>query len=231
MKHSPIGPAPSRQETLNGFGYLAFEILILPTILQWCNAQLDTPLNLAETNFVYYLINFMAMLVIFHSYLGRNFSEALRHPILLCQAVILGLAAYYVSANLMNLLVGLLVPGFTNFNDEAIAVMEGSNSFLMLIGTVVLVPPAEECFFRGLVFRNLYGKNKWAAYGVSTLAFSILHILGYIGLYSPMELAMAVLQYLPAGIWLGWVYTKAGTIAAPIWMHAAVNFFAVSALR
>lgn len=231
MKHSRIGPAPSNQETWNGFGYLAFQLLLLPTILEWFNSQLGAPLNMAELNFVFYLINFMAMLLIFHNFLGRNFSLAAQHPVYLCQAVILGLVAYYVSINLINFLMGLLAPGFSNYNDEAIAVMEGSNSFLMLISTVVLVPPVEECFFRGLIFRNLYGKNKWAAYGVSVLAFAILHILGYIGLYSPLELLMAVLQYLPAGIWLAWAYTKADTILAPILIHAVVNYLSIRALR
>lgn len=231
MKNTRIGPAPSNQETWNGFAYLAFQLLLLPTILEWFHSQLGAPLNMAELNFVFYLINFMAMLLIFHNFLGRNFSQAAQHPIYLCQAVILGLVAYYVSVNLINYLVGLLAPGFSNYNDEAITAMEGSNSFLMLIGTVVLVPPVEECFFRGLIFRNLYGKNKWAAYGVSVLAFAILHILGYIGLYSPLELLMAVLQYLPAGIWLAWSYTKADTIVAPILIHAAVNYLSIRALR
>ncbi len=231
MKHTPIGPAPSHQETLNGFGYLAFQLLLLPTILTWCNAQLSSPMNEAELNFVFYLMNFIAMLLIFHSYLEQNVSDALRHPIYLCQAVILGLAAYFASLFAVSTLVVLLVPGYSNYNDAAIAAMAGSNSFLMLIGTVVLVPPVEECFFRGLIFRNLYSKNKWAAYAVSMLSFACLHILGYIGLYSPAEILMAVLQYLPAGIWLAWAYTKSGTIFAPIAMHAAINYLTIRTLR
>ncbi len=231
MKHTPIGPAPNRQETLNGFGYLAFQLLLLPTILTWCNARLSSPMNEAELNFVFYLINFIAMLLIFHSYLDKNLSDALHHPIYLCQAVILGLAAYFVSLFAVSALVVLLVPGYSNYNDEAIAAMTGSNSFLMLIGTVVLVPPVEECFFRGLIFRNLYSKNKWAAYAVSILTFACLHILGYIGLYSPVEILMAVLQYLPAGVWLAWAYTKSGTIFAPIAMHAAINYLTIRTLR
>jgi hypothetical protein len=53
------------------------------------------------------------------------------------------------------------------------------------------------------------------AYALSILLFSAIHILGYIGRYSPLELTMAVLQYLPAGLCLAWSYTKAGTIFAP----------------
>lgn len=231
QKNTHIGPAPSGQESLNGFAYLAFQIFLLPVLLQWCNAQLGIALNDAELNFVFYFINFMAVLLIFRNYLGRNITQATQHPFYLCQAVILGLVAYYVSLRLINSLVGLLVPGFSNYNDEAIAAMSGTNSFLMLIGTVVLVPPVEECFFRGIIFRNLYSKNKWAAYIVSILSFAVIHILGYIGQYSPWEILMAVLQYLPAGVWLAWAYTKADTIAAPILMHAAINYLSIRALR
>lgn len=230
-KTSHIGPAPSSQETLNGFVYIAFQLLLLPTILQWLDHQLGNPLNDAELNFLYYLINFIAMLLLFHSFLGRNLGQAFQHPFYLCQAVILGLAAYYTFFLLTQWAISLLVPGFSNYNDESIIAMSGTNRFLMLIGTVVLVPPVEECFFRGLIFRNLYGKNRWAAYGVSILAFACIHILGYIGMYSPIELTMAVLQYLPAGIWLAWSYTKADTIFAPILVHAAINYLSFRALR
>lgn len=226
-----IGPIPSSQETLNGFVYLFFQLFVLPVILQWCNSQLGNPLNDAELNFVFYLINFIAMLLLFHGYLGRNLSQATQHPFYLCQAVILTLVAYYVCFYLTQWVVRLLVPGFSNYNDAAIAAMRGTNSFLVLIGTVVLVPPVEECFFRGLIFRNLYGRNRWMAYAVSILAFAIIHILGYIGIYSPIEIVMAVLQYLPAGIWLAWSYTKAGTIFAPILVHAAINYLSLRALR
>ena len=226
-----IGPIPSSQETMNGFVYLIFQLFVLPVILQWCNSRLDTSLNDAELNFAFYLINFIAMLLLFHGYLGKSLSQAAQHPIYLCQAVIRGLAAYYATLYLVSGVVRLLVPGFSNYNDEAIAAMGGTNSFLVLIGTVVLVPPVEECFFRGLIFRNLYGRNRWIAYALSMLAFAIIHVLGYIGQYSPLEIVMAVLEYLPAGIWLAWSYTKADTIFAPILVHAAINYLSFRALR
>ena len=221
----------SSQETISGFVYLAFQLLFLPSILQFVNGQLSRPLNSAELNFAYYLLNFMVMLVLFHSFLGSSAAQVWRHPAYFCQAVVLGLAAYYACFYAVDRLVGLLVPGFSNYNDTAIAGMLKGNYFLMLIGTVILVPPFEECMFRGLIFRNLYSKSPWAAYVVSILAFAVIHILGYIGRYSPLELLMAVLQYLPAGLCLAWSYTKADTIFAPIVIHAAINFITINGLR
>ena len=145
--------------------------------------------------------------------------------------MILGFVAYEACAWALSEVVSLVFPRFTNYNDSAIANMAATNSFLIFIGTVILVPLAEECLFRGLIFRNLYGKSHWAAYCLSILAFAAIHILGYIGKYSPLELLVAVLQYLPAGLCLAWSYTKADSIFAPIVIHAAINFLALRALR
>ena len=221
----------TNQETIGGFVYLIFQLIFLPGILTWGNLQLEHPLKEAELNFVFFLINFIAILLIFHDFLGRGLSQATRHPAIFCQAVILGIVAYYACSYCTTWLVGKLVPGFSNYNDSAIADMLRGGYFLMLVGTVVLVPPVEECLFRGLIFRNLYGKSPWAAYIVSILAFAAIHIIGYIGRYSALELLMAVLQYLPAGLCLAWAYTKADTIFAPIVIHAAINYISIRGLR
>ena len=230
-KSRSISSYLSSSETISGFVYLAFQLIFLPSVLHWLNDQLSHPLNSAELNFVFYLINFMAMLLIFHEFLGSSARQVLQHPAYFCQAVILGFVAYYACNWATAWLVRLLVPGFANYNDEAIAAMSKGNYFLMVIGTCVLVPPVEECLYRGLIFRNLYGKSRWAAYIVSILAFAIIHILGYIGKYSALELLMAVLQYLPAGLCLAWSYAKADTIFAPVLIHAAINAISINALR
>lgn len=230
-KSHSIGPGFSSQETLRGIIYLAFQLFVLPSILHWSNGQLAQPLREAEINFVFYLINFMAMLLIFHNFLGNSLQQATRHPIELLQSVILGLAAYYATSFCIMQIIPLLAPGFSNYNDEAIFAMNRGSDFLLLISTVVLVPPVEECLYRGLVFRNLYGKNKWVAYTVSIILFAIIHILGYIGQYSPLEMVLAVLQYLPAGLWLAWCYAKADTIFAPMLMHAAINYITIRVMR
>ena len=227
MKKRTVSPCPSAQETISGFCYMAFQLLLLPSLLYFINGHLERPLNDAELNVVFYLTNFIAMLIIFHDFLSRSLSQAFQHPIILCEAVILGFVAYYACFYVTDWLVSLLVPSFSNYNDEAIAQMSRGNSFLMLIGTVILVPPVEECFYRGLIFRNLYKKNHLAAYLVSMTVFACIHIIGYIGQYSALELILAVLQYLPAGLCLGWSYIRGDTIFAPILIHAAVNYMTI----
>ncbi len=230
-KHNSLSTSLSRRETTAGIVYLLAQLFVLPSLIGWACAALGNPFSEAELNFLYFLMNFLVTLLIFQDFLGKNLRQAVRHPAILCQSVILGLAAYYACSFLVSLVITLLAPGYANYNDEAISAMSQGNGFLMLIGTVVLVPPFEECMFRGLIFRNLYSKSRILAYLISMALFTVIHILGYIGLYTPLELAMAMLQYLPAGLCLAWSYAKADTIFAPILMHSAVNFISIHALR
>lgn len=227
IKSRMNSPCPSGQETVAGIGYLAFQMLVLPSVIYWINGQLSAPLGDPELNFLYYLVNFMAVLLIFHDFLARSLKQLFSHPIDALQAAILGFVAYYVCFHAIDWLVSLLIPGYTNYNDESIAALSRGNYFLTFIGTVILVPLAEESFFRGLVFRNLYQKSHWAAYCISIAAFACIHILGYVGQYSARDLIIAIIQYIPAGLWLAWSYIKGSTIFVPIAIHAAVNFITI----
>lgn len=228
-RNKSLSACPNSQETIWGFTYLAFQILALPSLLNTLNQGLH--LSDAELNFVFFFINFMSVLGIFHDYLSRSFQQVTAHPAYFCQAVVLGTVAYFACRYALNWLIGLISPGFSNYNDASIAALSRGSRLLMILGTVILVPFAEECLYRGLIFRNLYGKNRAAAYIVSILAFACIHILGYLGRYSPLELCMAVLQYLPAGLCLAWAYTKADTVFAPIVIHAIVNAVGIYRLR
>ncbi len=225
-----ISATPSHSETLWGWIYLVFQLVVLPSLLQAANGLLSRPLGTAELNFVFFLLNFLAILWIFHGFLGRSAVQVGQHPAYFLQAVILGSVAYFAASRGMDWVISQLSPGFHNANDAAIAALGRGNFFLTAVGTVVLVPPVEECLYRGLVFRKLYSKSRWAAYVVSMLVFALIHVLGYIGVYSPLELVLCILQYLPAGLCLAWAYTKADTIFAPILIHALVNAYGIRLL-
>ena len=230
-KSHNIGAYLSSQETISGFLYLAFQLLLLPGLINWVNGHMENPLSTAEVNFMFYLVSFIAMLLIFRRFLGNSLDHVWQHPIYFLEAVILGFVFYYLCNYITTWVMRQFFPGFSNYNDEAIAAMSRGNYFLMLIGTVVLVPPFEECMYRGLIFRNLYPKSKVAAYLISILAFAIIHIVGYLGKYTALELLLAVAQYLPAGLCLAWAYARANTIFAPIFIHAAINYIGIHQMR
>ena len=66
---------------------------------------------------------------------------------------------------------------------------------------------------------------------VSICVFSLIHIVGFIGRYSPLELVLSFLQYVPAGLCLAWSYQRSGTVFAPILIHAMVNAYGICNLR
>ena len=215
-KYRSLSTRQSEQEIICGWVYFILQLLVLPSCLIWLNAKAGYPLKDTELNFTFFAINFAAVVWIFRRFLSSSFRQVRVHPAYFCQAVILGLAAYLACSKGMNWLLARIAPGFSNANDTSIAALIRGNFTLTVIGTVLLVPPVEECFYRGLIFRPLYGKSPWAAYLVSMAAFSLAHIVGYLGSYSLWEMVVCFLQYLPAGLCLAWSYTKSDTIFAPL---------------
>ena len=221
----------SHRETVYGWIYLFIQLFLLPAVLRSGNAMAGGLLSEAELNFLFFLINFLAIICIFHTFLGKSGKKLMQHPMYFLQAVVLGLAAYFACTFLFNHLISWFRPGFVNLNDQGIQSMTRSSRFLMLVGTVVLVPPVEECFYRGLIFRNLYPRSAWAAYLLSMLAFAAVHLLAFVGRLSLMDLFISLIQYLPAGLCLAWAYQKADTIYAPIVIHALINFWGIHSMR
>ena len=220
-----------RSEKILGFLYLAFQLTLLSPLLHKFNGMLASPMNTGTLNFVYYLVNFLAVLLIFHSFLKDSLVAAWRDLWNLIQAVVLGFVAYWACSKLLNLVMDWIVPGFHNVNDSAITGMAKSNYLLMVIGVVVLVPVTEEMLYRGLIFRNLWQSSRVAAYLVSMAAFAAIHVIGYIGSESVATLVLCFIQYLPAGLCLAWTYTKADNIMAPILVHGLINAIAIGLVR
>ena len=221
----------TRNETVYGWLYMAFELILLPSLLHGVNGSLAVPFTEAELNFIYFIVNFIAIAWIFHRFLGKSLRKVRQHPAYFCQAVVLGLAAYYACKALLDILIPWFHPGFRNLNDEGILTMARNSRFLMTVGTVLLVPTVEECLYRGLIFRKLCDVSPWAGYLVSMSAFALVHIIGFVGTYSPRDLLVCLLQYLPAGLCLAWSYKKADTIYASILVHALINLRSIMLMR
>ena len=94
---------------------------------------------------------------------------------------------------------------------------------LTAISTIFLAPLSEECLFRGLMFGQTLKKSRLGAYALSAACFALIHVMGYLGTYTPLQLVLSLVQYLPAGLVLAWSYEKAGTIAVPILIHMIIN--------
>ncbi len=209
-----------------GWLYFAFQLLFLPTLLALLNRSYlhlpDAWLNLA-----FYTVNFGCVFLIFRRFLLSSVTYGAKRKAWLLRAVLLGLAGDITISNLWNGLIASFFPGFSNVNDASIQIMLRQDFLPVAVGTVLLVPLAEETMFRGLIFRGIYNKSKVTAYIVSIAAFCAVHIVGYIGIYDPVTLALCFVQYIPAGVCLAWAYAEADTILAPILIHTFVNAMSI----
>ena len=227
MKHSTLTISLTRQETWNGLIYMIVSLAFLPWLLQKGNGFLANPLSAGKLNFIYYCINFLVMLGICRHFLRSSFTYSLRNLFGVIWYAILGYLGSQALGEILAYVTRLVYPNFSNINDQNISAMLREDSRLIILGTVVLVPLVEELFFRGLIFRNLWNKSRIAAYLVSMILFSLHHVAGYIGSYSPVHLLLCCLQYLPAGFCLCWCYCQTGTIITPMVMHSLTNAMSI----
>lgn len=220
-----------RVETLLGIIYIVAQIFFLPVVLVLGNSLLPQPFNDAQLNFISFALNFLCVTVIFHRYLLLSLQVAIADLGNYLKACGVGFGLYWVCTIFVNMLVLSLDPEFTNVNDDSIGIITKGNFALMSVGTVLLVPVVEETLYRGVIFGQLLKKNRALAYILSILIFSSIHVIGYIGSYPPMRLILCFVQYIPAGFFLARTYEKAGTIWAPILIHATVNLIGMMAMK
>lgn len=221
---------PTDKEQVWGIAYLLFSIFLLPSLLGMLNELLPLPMNNAWVNFLYFTLNFLFILWIFHGFFKRSLAYVGSHVGNFLLAVLIGAGGYWLCSWVISLVYARFFPGFANLNDGSISSMIHSNFWIMAVGTVLFVPVAEEALHRGLIFGSLYQKSHAAAYILSTVIFASVHIMGYVGVYSVPHLILAFVQYIPAGLALGWAYRKSGSIFASMLIHTMINAVSLFAL-
>ena len=98
----------------------------------------------------------------------------------------------------------------------------------MAVCTVLLAPVTEECLVRGALFAPLCRRKPWLAYVVTSVLFSLLHIVQhYEAGQALLPYFLTFLEYLPAGLVLGWAYQRTRSVWGPIALHSVINLLAV----
>ncbi len=221
----------TRRETLLGWSYWLFSLFGLPFGLVFFSALQETPLTDAQINLLYFFTNFISAVVIFHRFLKASLKAAMESISRCLRYGLLGFGIYYVAMLLVSMGIISIYPDFTNVNDDAILDMAQEYSGLMALATVILVPIAEECFHRGLIFGGLHKKSRVLAYLISMLVFAAIHVVGYIGQFDPLLLLLCFAQYLPAGFALAWAYEKSDNMITSILIHITINQIGMRAMR
>ncbi|MBQ8238857.1 MAG: CPBP family intramembrane metalloprotease [Oscillospiraceae bacterium] len=216
-------PNLTRKEMKYGLITMLVCMLLLPPVL-----SLALPgWSAGRLNFTAYFITAGAAVYVLRRYLLQNLKIAVSHPFYCVYYAVLSYLGYMVFTELVTNIVYTAAPGFVNLNNENVTAMLDSEFGLMAFTTVVLAPIAEECLFRGLLLRGVYDRSPVLAWVLSVGLFAAIHVTGFIRSYAPLELLLAFVQYLPAGIALCFAYRRGGSIFSPILTHAIVNSMAV----
>ncbi len=224
-------PTLTGNEKNIGFLYLIFQLFFLPVLLQLLGSVFFMSMSATLLNFIYFSVNLACVLVIFSKFLTKSLLRCRKNPREVTISAVLGFLAYWLCSTLVGMGTQILFPEFVNLNDGQLVAIFGDYPLLLVLGTVFFAPVAEEVLHRGLVFGTLVQKNVIAGYLLSALVFAAIHVVQYVGLYSPGYMLLALMQYLPSGLIFAWAYHRSGCILAPMAIHAANNAIAILLMR
>ena len=229
MQRTLLLASPKEQSL--GFRYTLFAVTFMSSVLSLITTALGFQLQVLELNLTYFFVNFVILGVIFRRFLTASLKDLAEKWVQILAVSAVGFVLYWLTSLLLSTLITYLYPDFGNANDSNIADLAREDYYLTTIGTVLLVPLAEECMHRAAIFGGIYRKNRLLAYCISTILFALVHIDGYFGMVSGKILLLNFLQYLPAGVFLAAAYDISGSIFAPIFIHMAVNLLGIFSLR
>ena len=236
MKNTHLSIPMTQKEQLWGLGFLMVRQLILSKLV-WLLPTGSAGIQ----NLLYGCISFAAVVWIFFRFWKESLKNFPKNIGFFLWRILLSYAGYTVLSGLLLPLLYPLFPGYFTLteaglslispNDRAIAALLEENFLLTALYAVLLTPLVEEVLHRGVIFGGLHRKSPLAAYVLSSVLFSFIHVMGYLGTADPVYLLLCFLQYLPAGLLLARLYKETDSIFAPILLHMAINAVALFSVR
>ncbi len=233
-RHAGSGfPYPMTQvEQVLGWVYVFVHMFAMSYILSALNAHvfplMGFQLSTIWLNFLYYAVGFCYLLGFLFHYLRESFADMCGNFLNTVIAVLVGFIAYVFLYNIVRYGLHFFLENLTNPNSAAVNATAKLNPNKMLVIGVLLAPVVEETLFRGVVFGSLRRKNALLGYFVSTVLFAVYHLWSYLIHDFHPSLFLYLLQYLPAGLALGWAYDYSKTLYAPIFLHMMINYVVIT---
>lgn len=206
----------------------ALHVLLFPTLLGILVAVRPGLLSESQMNLVYYCTSAVLTFVLLGKFLRRNFDSLLDNLWGSLVAFVVGWGIYFVLALAFGLLIKALGIGEDNPNNSAIEEMLEQDRGIIIAMTVFLAPIVEECIFRGGLFCGLYRKNRYLAYVVSIVLFSVYHVWQYALAAQDISYLLYAISYIPASFALCWTYERSGSIWTSIFFHMSFNAYALT---
>lgn len=214
-----------------GYVYLPFHILILPLLLAMLAQYLPDGLSDSTASLIYYSIGLLFCAIVMWRYLRSAFDILLDNFMKNLFALFF---AYFICLMLSYLAAGLqlAVMGDTaaaNPNEQALDTLKQTSPGVIIGLSVFFAPIVEELLFRGVLFGSLRVRHRALAFVVSIGLFAFYHVWQYAFSAMDARLFIYMLQYIPAGYALAWLYEKTNCIWMPIFLHMAINLMSVTA--
>lgn len=222
------GPIPEIAQDLPGIGYgiwtlIKMELLQGLVLLPFAIASVVTGRNHLITH---PLVGLLGLLVasgwIIRGYCRRNSLKLteLAGPLTVPPVLLLAMATAVVGLLMIEVPIGLWLMARFPFLEPKIDFGVAQSPWAAFILIVVAAPLSEEFIFRGILLRSFvprYGRN--GAILASAIFFSLVHIY-------PVKL----LGMLVAGMLLGWVAARVGSLWPGVLAHAFNNGIAFAAM-
>lgn len=217
----------SKTELLPGAIFVPVHIIVLDFLVPLVMDAVAPSANHYWSNFVYFAVTCLFILIVMHSYLAKSFTDLIECRMDALTGIITGYFGYYIIRWLMSLIFWLV--GWSGFPAvTGILSQVRLNSGVMPIVSIILAPIAEEVLFRGVVFGGLRRKSRLAAYVVSFLVFGFYCVWSKFFSGFGWDLLIDFLYYLPASLALCWCYEKGGSVWAPVLLHILINILSIS---
>lgn len=204
-----------------GLVFFALYLLVFPYLNAWAQRVIsgDGEPLVAEANVLYYALLFTLSLLLFWSFLKKDFEELIS----------------WLPENLFGMVVGLILAGGLHLLvsrlpfpvPDPIAAQYAAEYTAAPVPTLVLalllIPLVEEVLFRGLVFGNLRGYSRALAYLVCIPLYALAQVWRYaLDFSDPRYLLLAIL-YLPMSAALTWCYDNGGSVWSGVALHGSLN--------
>lgn len=208
-------------ERQRGWVFFGLYLLVFPYLNAWVQRVLmgDGEPLVAEANVLYYSFLFALALLVFWSFLKRDFADLLDWLPENLFGIAVGLAGTLL---LRHVLARIPLPVTDPVPCQYAAQLAIAPAPTLAL-TLLLIPVAEECLYRGLIFGSLRRYSLPLAYGVSVIGYALACVWRYaVEAGDPRYLLLAVL-YLPVSAALTWCYDNGGSVWSAVALHAAIN--------
>lgn len=220
----------TKGQRIAGYIYLPLHVFVIPLFAAMYLQYAPNGGNELYATIGYYSAGVAFCLIAFWSYLRTGYDilcdNWAKNALGFFLAYIICMLLSYLAAAVVFLVLG---DKASNPNNDAVNSLVKQYPQVMLGITVFLAPLVEEVLFRGVLFGSLRAKHRTLAFVLSMGLFAFYHVWEYaLGQQDWMAL-IYMLEYLPAGYALAWLYEKTNCIWMPVFLHMLINALANAA--